>query len=84
MAHRGVFPPSGIGPCLKALRTAAGLLQRELADKAGIFWVTVSKLERGDMEPSWQMVLRLCETLGAEPNDFLPEGAGAGARRKRK
>lgn len=61
---------SAFGRRLRALRDAAGMTQQELADAAGIHIITVSKLERGKIDPSWTVVLAVATALGVRPNDF--------------
>ena len=68
----GGFAPSGFGKMLQTLRAAAGLSQSELAAKVGAHRQTVSKLERGVIEPGWPLVLLIAKALGVRPNDFDP------------
>jgi transcriptional regulator with XRE-family HTH domain len=57
------------------LREAASLTQKELGDKVGTQYQNIARLERGDRGPSWEMVVKLANALGVEPNNFL-ETAG--------
>ncbi len=64
-------------PRLKAVRESKYLSQRELAEKAGVTPVTVSRLEKGDgvgSNASLPMVRRLAEALGVEPGELVQEG----------
>jgi transcriptional regulator with XRE-family HTH domain len=75
----GGLPPSGFGPELRRVREGKGLTQKELGDAAGIHPNTVAKLERGEMEPSWQMVLALATALGVDCGAFAaPVADGVG------
>jgi transcriptional regulator with XRE-family HTH domain len=47
---------TGFGGRLREQRTAAGLTQAELAERAGLHLHGVMKLEQGDHEPSWATV----------------------------
>jgi transcriptional regulator with XRE-family HTH domain len=58
--------PHAFGWALKPAREAAGLTIRQLADKAGIHWVTVSALENRRKEPTTRTLWRLANALGAE------------------
>jgi putative transcriptional regulator len=57
---------------LKGLREAAGLTQRELAEKAGVAQRTVSSLEQALYEPVWSTALALAEALGVQVQAFVP------------
>lgn len=56
---------------LKRLRTAAGLSQEELAHRVGIDRTYVSSLERRIYAASIDLVARLAEALGVEPDELL-------------
>jgi len=56
------------------LRTAAGLTQAQLAEKAGINIMMVSRLERGERlmkNTTLETALKLAEALGVEPKDLI-------------
>ncbi len=55
---------------LKELRTKAGLTQQELAEKAGLHTMSVTKLELQSREPSWKTVEALATALGVECTAF--------------
>lgn len=55
---------------LKAVRTAAGLTQQELADRAGLSRKTVNTVENGVFTPSVLVALTLARALGV-PLDAL-------------
>ena len=57
---------------LRELREAAHLTQFELAVRAGVQPMTVSKIERLQMSPTWPTVRKLAEALGVTPDAFLP------------
>jgi transcriptional regulator with XRE-family HTH domain len=57
---------SGFGKRLKRLRRAAGLTQGELAERAGCHKFTIVKLEGGEREPGWPLVLALRAALGVD------------------
>lgn len=60
----------GFGARLRDLRSAAGLSQAQLAEKAGMNVFGVAKLEQGQREPSWATVLALAGALNVECTAF--------------
>lgn len=65
------------GANLRSLRTAAGLSQQELGDRASLHMTEISRLERGLRDPRLETVARLATALGL-PAGALVEGIGAG------
>jgi transcriptional regulator with XRE-family HTH domain len=80
MTRVGGWPPTGFAGRLKAVRQKAGLTQRELAGRVGCHHLTVSRLERGEQEPAWPLVLALAEALGVSCEDFRRVAAGPAGR----
>src|SRR4051794_26422612 len=68
---------------LKELREAAGLTQKQLAEKAGMGQRTVSALEQGLSDPIWSTAIALAKALGADLRAFLEEPSGPPADPKR-
>jgi transcriptional regulator with XRE-family HTH domain len=60
-----------LGGRLKALRSAKGWTQQELADKAGLTPAFLSYLENGSRSGSLESLLKLATALGAEPEQLL-------------
>jgi len=58
---------------LKELREAAALSQAQLAERVGTTVRNISRLETGVQEPTWPMVLALCETFGVDCAEFTKE-----------
>ena len=56
---------------LWACRLAAGLTQRQLAEMIGGNAATVRELERGRRRAYASTIRKLCEALGAAPEDLL-------------
>jgi transcriptional regulator with XRE-family HTH domain len=71
MTKQGGWPDSGFGRRLKEVRESAGLSQQQLADKAACRSETVSRLERGEQEPAWPLVIALAAALGVDCTSFL-------------
>ena len=66
---------------LRELREAAGLTQRDLADKIGVHVDAVARWEQGRREPSWATVLALAVALGVDCMAFTaPPAEGAEPR----
>lgn len=54
------------------IRKAKGLSQQQLAERVGSHWITISKLERGQMSLTQSWMERLSQSLHVEPEDLLP------------
>jgi transcriptional regulator with XRE-family HTH domain len=62
----------GFGEYLRGLRKGAGLSQRELAERAGIDFTYLSKIENARVEPPAEATLRaLARALAADPEELL-------------
>jgi transcriptional regulator with XRE-family HTH domain len=59
------------GKVLKRVRTRRKLTQIELAKKAGVHEMTISRLERGDRQPSMALLQRLAKALGVPVTELL-------------
>jgi HTH-type transcriptional regulator, competence development regulator len=60
------------GKRLRELRKDRGLSQRGLADRAGIDFTYLSKIENGRMEPpSEEVIRRVAEELGADADELI-------------
>jgi transcriptional regulator with XRE-family HTH domain len=55
---------------LRELRKAAGLTQRELADRAGVSQRGLAQWETGRRQPAWASVLALADALGVDCRAF--------------
>jgi transcriptional regulator with XRE-family HTH domain len=66
----GPLPPSGFGPALRSIRQEKGLTQKQLGEAAGLHPNSIAKLERGEVEPSWQVVIAVSAALGVTCQDF--------------
>lgn len=64
---------TGYGDRLRELRKAAGLTLEALADRVGIHFTTVAKIESGDRAPSLRMAETLAEALGTTVGAMLGE-----------
>ena len=66
-----------IGSRVATTRRAAGMTQQELAVAAGLSVTTVSKLERGQHEPSVRVLVEIGRALGTDWA-WLADGRKAG------
>lgn len=67
MSPRSFKPDSSLaslGKVVKALRAEAGLTQEGLATRADITTSYISRIERGDRNPTWAALSRLSQGLG--------------------
>lgn len=55
---------------LKQLRSQAGLSQMALAERAGIGWTAISKIENGHQVPTEYMRTRLAAALCVDPSEL--------------
>lgn len=62
-----------VGEQLRAARRAAGITQKQLADRSGLHQPTVSAIERGLLNPQAETVARLKQALRRRPSEVLDE-----------
>jgi transcriptional regulator with XRE-family HTH domain len=60
------------GKVLKRARENKYRSAESFAHKLGIEPHTYRKYERGETEPNFETLTRICEDLGITPNDLLP------------
>ena len=65
------------GQQLQRLRTHRGLTQDQLALKAGLVRVYVTKLEQGEHDPTLTMLVRLAKALRVSVTELLGESVSA-------
>ncbi len=56
---------------LKALRERKALTQQELAEKAGLSRLTITRLEGSDGQPHPTTVRKIADALAVEPDDLM-------------
>jgi transcriptional regulator with XRE-family HTH domain len=59
------------GDLVKEARRRAGLTQRQLAERAGTTQSAIARLETGQTNPSFDLVVRLIEACGFRLDVFL-------------
>lgn len=57
---------------IRALRMEAGLSQQALGDRINVSKVTISDLEKGNMQLTQDYMRRIAYALGVSPADLLP------------
>jgi len=67
-------PPGLVAERLKVLRHGMGLTLQELAQRSGVSVSNLSKIERGDVSPSFDVVMRICEGFGIPLEQFVKPG----------
>ena len=63
--------PISLGERLKAARKAAGMTQRQLADKIKVSNTSISNWENGFSNPDPDTIQHLCWALNVQPNYFF-------------
>jgi transcriptional regulator with XRE-family HTH domain len=61
-----------LGRALRDARDAAGLTQREVAERIGLTRSSVANIERGSQHIALHQLFLLAHAVGAEPRDILP------------
>lgn len=55
-----------IGAIFKEARLKKGLTQVEVAEKAGIHWNTIAKVEREEQKPEFATIKSIAKVLGVD------------------
>ncbi|MEI2616078.1 MAG: helix-turn-helix domain-containing protein [Thermomicrobiales bacterium] len=71
MAQRPGVQRQRIGPAIRRMRRMKGLTLDGLASQAGISASHLSRLERGQTLPSFQVLSDIAHVLGADVDDFV-------------
>jgi transcriptional regulator with XRE-family HTH domain len=74
--------PSDFGDRLRALREAQGFSRVELAERAGLHYQAIVKLEDGVNEPTWATVQALVRALRVKYEEFAADDGGVARRGK--
>jgi transcriptional regulator with XRE-family HTH domain len=64
---------TGFGNRMRFRRTELGLTLAQLAEATGLHLQSLSRLERGEREPTWETVLKLSKALRWPTDAFLTE-----------
>ncbi len=71
MVQRPIVQRQRIGPAIRRLRRNNGLTLDDLASQAGISASHLSRLERGQTLPSFQVLSDIAHVLGADVDEFV-------------
>jgi transcriptional regulator with XRE-family HTH domain len=61
-----------LGKNIKKTREAIGLTQEHVADKVGIHVSYLSRIERGVVNPSYEIIEQIAKTLKVKSKDIMP------------
>ncbi len=79
--HTNIVPIMGL--LLKQWRERRGLSLRQLGERSGVSYVTVSLIERGKHDPRLSTLERLARALGTSVHALLPRTQRRPTRRGR-
>ncbi|MEE1054433.1 helix-turn-helix domain-containing protein [Bariatricus sp. SGI.154] len=60
-----------IGENIKKARKAAGISQKELADRLQVYQKDISRWENGERAPSIEVFARICRELSVSADEIL-------------
>ena len=60
-----------LGRRIRSLRTAKGLTQQELGHQADVDYKFIGEIERGNMNPSFKVLMKIAKTLDIELPEIL-------------
>lgn len=69
-------PETAIGARIRAIRTGTGLTQAAVAERAGLVFETVSRIERGVISPTVGTLVGIARALGVGLPDLVDVDAG--------
>jgi len=70
----GMDPRKRSGARVRELRRRADLTQQQLGERAAVSYKFVGGIERGEENPSLEVILKIAEGLGVEPGDLFETG----------
>jgi DNA-binding XRE family transcriptional regulator len=82
-SQREVEYQQQLGQRIKALRQAAGLIQDDFADAAGLERSYIPKLEAGQYDPRLSTLTRVARALKMDVSDLLADQSGNGTEVRR-
>ena len=59
---------------LRSARMGQGISQTELAKRVGVSRQTINMIENSEYNPTLELCVRICKTLGVTLNDLFWEG----------
>jgi DNA-binding XRE family transcriptional regulator len=73
LAERAAASARRVGSRLQSLRRASGLTQEAVAQSAGVDRVTISRIENGHLQATYETLARIVATLGRTMQDLAVE-----------
>ena len=67
---RGVPTTQALGLAVREMRRRQALSQEELAHRSGLHPTYISGIERGQRNPTWTSIGRLCQALGVTVSEL--------------
>jgi DNA-binding XRE family transcriptional regulator len=61
---QALTPHRGLGKAIRSLREEAGMTQATLAERAGISASWISRVEHGQVDPTWATIVQIAAGLG--------------------
>jgi transcriptional regulator with XRE-family HTH domain len=61
---QGLTPQSGLGKAIRFLRDEAKMTQKTLAAKSGVSAPWISRIEHGEVDPTWATIAQISAVLG--------------------
>jgi transcriptional regulator with XRE-family HTH domain len=68
--RRSERPQRALGEAIRKLRLKGGATQKTLAGNAGITIATLSQIERGESNPTWDTLKKIASALGVSMGDL--------------
>jgi transcriptional regulator with XRE-family HTH domain len=65
----------GVPENIKALRKTTGFTQEKMSEELGISYSHYSKIESGDVQPGWELLLKISNYFDV-PFDFIVKDSG--------
>lgn len=65
-----------IGARIRSLRKASGLSQQALAERAGVSYKYLGEIERGQVNLSVEILMKIAEALHVKAGEILDKAAG--------
>lgn len=62
---------SRFGSRIRAYRNDLGWSQEDLAERTGLHWTFIGRLERGKGNPTLKTMVKLAEAFSVQPKDLL-------------
>lgn len=76
-------PEESFGQRIRRLRQSAGLTLQEVGKRSGIAFSTVSRVEKGQLSPTYESIVRLAQGLDVDVAELFAASAPASAAGRR-